>query len=88
MLIMGWATAIVAGWFLCLAAPRHDSRLRGGSGFVASAVFFAISTAAFARAGLGLAEAIACALALLMLAVPCASWYCAYGASRKRRATV
>ena len=60
---------------MCLAAPRFDSRLQGGIGFLVGAVFFIASATSFVRAGLGLAEAIACALALLMLAVPCVSWF-------------
>ncbi|QIL71870.1 hypothetical protein G7048_16815 [Diaphorobacter sp. HDW4B] len=75
MLILGWVTAIVSGWFLCLAAPRFDTRLRGAGGFLVGAAFFIASVVAFVRAGLGLAEAISCTLALLILAVPCVSWY-------------
>ena len=75
MLVLGWLAAIVSGWFLCLAAPRFDTRLRGGVGFALSGLCFAAGVAALARAGLGLAEAMACVLGLVMLAVPCVSWW-------------
>ncbi|QIL78554.1 hypothetical protein G7047_00430 [Diaphorobacter sp. HDW4A] len=84
MLVLGWLAAIVSGWFLCLAAPRFDTRLHGRVGFALGAVFFVAGVSALTHAGLGLAEAIACVLALVMLAVPCVSWW--HAPKKKTRA--
>ncbi|QNP47912.1 hypothetical protein [Diaphorobacter aerolatus] len=75
MLILSWVAAIAPAWFFCLAAPRFDSRVRGALGFVAGSALLALATAALVWQGLGLGEALACALGLLMLAVPCVSWF-------------
>ena len=46
MLVLGWLAAIVSGWFLCLAAPRFDTRLHGRVGFALGAAYvFGVSFA-------------------------------------------
>ena len=83
MLFLGWMAAIGSGWFLCLAAPRFDSRIHGSRGFALGAALLVIAAFLLVRSGLGLAEAIASVLGLVTLAIPCVSWS---QAARKRAA--
>lgn len=72
---MGFLLAVVGSALFLLATPRVDGPLRGWRGTFPGLLLAALAVWSTHASGLGLAASVAQVLAILILAIPCFSYW-------------